>query len=51
MLDIKYETEEEFTQFAKTRRLTRQDSDPTMKGADNSAKTVAVSTTKKEFDF
>ena len=50
MLDKKDETEEEFTKFVRSRRLTRQDSDPVKKGANNNDVTVGVSTTKTEVD-
>ena len=50
MLHKKDETEEEFTKFVRSRRLTRQGSDPTKKGANNNDETVGVSTTKAKFD-
>ena len=49
-MDMKDETEEEFTEFVKSKRLIRQDSDFTKNCADNNAKTAAVSTTKAEVD-
>ena len=42
--------EEKFTELVKSRRFTRKDSNLTKKGADNNAKTVAVSITKADAD-
>ena len=50
MLDKKDETEEEFTKFVRSRRLTRQGSDPTKKGANNNDERVGDSTAKAEVD-